>query len=265
MLLIGERINTSRPSVSPRVEARDADFIRSVAAAQAEAGADMIDVNAGTFLGEEPDVLTWMIELIQDAVDLPLCIDSPNPAAIEAALGLCRRKALVNSVSAEKARYQAIVPLVRASGASVVALCMDEDGVPDTADRRIEIGRKLVEALTADGIAEDRIYLDVIVRPIVASSKDGAVALDTIRGLKEMCPNVRTICGLSNVSYGLPARKALNRTFLALAMSRGLDAAILDVLDPGITTVVHAGRALLGEDEFCVDYVAAYRQGRLQA
>jgi 5-methyltetrahydrofolate--homocysteine methyltransferase len=263
MLLVGERINTSIPSVAPKVEARDADFICEIARAQVEAGANMIDVNAGTFLQEECEVLKWIVELVQGAVDVPLCIDSPNPAAIEAALEICKRKPLVSSLSAEKARYQAIAPLVKAYGTSVVALCMDEGGVPATAEERARIGKQLVEMLTADGISEDDIYLDVMVRPIGVEGKDGAVALDTISAVKEAHPKVHTICGLSNVSFGLPARKVLNRTFLALAMARGLDAAILDVLDKGIMTVVYSAQALLGEDDFCMNYISAYRNGKL--
>lgn len=262
-MLVGERINTSIPSVAPRVEARDADFIRGVAAAQVEAGASMIDVNAGTLLHEEAEGLTWIVGLVQSAVDVPLCIDSPNPAAIEAALRVCARKPLVNSLSAEKARYEAVAPLVKASGASVVALCMDENGVPSSAAERTRIGRRLVEMLTSDGIGEDDIYLDVMVRPVGVEGGDGLVALDAISGLKEACPNVHIICGLSNVSFGLPARKALNRTFLALAMARGLDCAILDVLDKGVMTVVYSVQALLGADDFCVNYISAYRDGRL--
>lgn len=263
MLFVGERINTSIPSVAPRVEARDADFICEIARAQVEAGANMIDVNAGTFLQEECEILKWIVELVQGAVDVPLCIDSPNPAAIEAALEICERKPLVSSLSAEKARYQAIAPLVKAYSTSVVGLCMDEGGVPATAEERARIGKQLVEMLTADGISEDDIYLDVMVRPIGVEAKDGAVALDTVSAVKETCPRVHTICGLSNVSFGLPARKVLNRTFLALAMARGLDAAILDVLDKGIMTVVYSAQALLGEDDFCMNYISAYRNGKL--
>lgn len=263
MLLVGERINTSIPSVAPRVEARDADFICEIARAQVEAGANMIDVNAGTFLQEECEVLRWIVELVQEAVDVPLCIDSPNPAAIEAALKCCRRKPLVSSLSAEKARYEAIAPLVKAYGTSVVALCMDEGGVPATADERVQIGKMIVEKLAADGIDEDDIYLDIMVRPVGIEAQDGVVALDTISGIKGAYPKVHTICGLSNVSFGLPARKALNRTLLALAVSRGLDSAILDVLDKGIMTVVYSAQALLGKDDFCMNYISAYRSGKL--
>lgn len=263
MLIIGELLNTSRSTVEAAVRARDVAFIQRIARKQALAGASLIDVNAGTFGIEEPEVLVWLVNTIQEVVDASLCIDSPNPQAIEAALKVCHRKAMVNSITAEKERYERIVPLVKYYGASVVALCMDERGVPDNADDRIAIAEHLASRLTEDGIPRDDVYLDAIVRPVSVSPKDGTVALDTVRGIRQRIPGVHTICGLSNVSFGLPGRRLLNRTFLCILMGAGLDSVILDPLDREIMATVYAAEALLGRDEFCMDYISAYRNNKL--
>ncbi|HHV62449.1 MAG TPA: methyltetrahydrofolate cobalamin methyltransferase [Firmicutes bacterium] len=263
MLIVGERINTSRPKVGPAVEARDASFIQDMALKQAQAGASMIDVNAGTLVNEEPEALVWLVNTVQEVVDVPLCIDSPNPVAIEAALKACRKKAMVSSVTAEKERYEKITPLVKEYGASIVALCMDESGVPDSAKDRIAIAERLVADLTRDGIPREDIYLDVMVRPVSVSARDGIEALETTRGIMQGIPGVHTICGLSNVSFGLPLRKLLNRAFLCILMGAGLDSAILDPLDREIMAAIYAAEALLGKDEFCMNYIAANRDGKL--
>lgn len=264
MLIVGERINTSRKAIEPAVKARDVEFIQNEAKNQVACGAAYVDVNAGTLVSEEPEALVWLVQTVQAAVDVPLCIDSPNPVAIEAALKVHKGQAMVNSITAEKERYNSIVPLVKEYGCKIVALCMDDSGMPDTSEDRFRIASTLVDNLTGDGIERDDIYIDPLVRPISTGADFGIIVLDTIKRIMTELEGVHTICGLSNISFGLPTRKLLNRTFLVMAMTCGLDAAILDPTDKEMMALVIAGRALLGKDEFCMDYLTAHREGKFE-
>lgn len=264
MLIIGERINTSRKFIEPAVVARNAEFIQNEARQQFAAGATHIDVNAGTLVNDEPLALAWLVETVQAAVDAPLCIDSPNPAALEAGLKLHRGKAIINSITGEKERYRNILPLVKEYGAGVVALAMDDSGMPRDAEGRIRVASALIEQLTADGVPLEDIYIDPLVQPVSTSPELGAAVLETIREIMRRYPGVHTICGLSNISYGLPQRKLLNRTFFVMCMEAGLDAVILDPLDREMMACLYASQALLNKDEFCMQYIQAHREGKLQ-
>lgn len=263
MFIVGERINTSRKAIAPAVESRDVEFIQKVAREQVEAGADMVDVNAGTLVGGEPDALAWLVEVVQQAVDVPLCLDSPNPAALERALPLHRGKALINSITAERARFEAIAPLVKKYECSVVGLCMDDEGLPESAARRVEIADRLIADLGAMGVPESDIYIDPLVRPISTESNAALTVLETIATIRGRHKEVHFICGLSNVSFGLPLRKLLNQAFLVLCMGAGLDGAILDPLDSGLMSLLRASEALLGRDDYCLHYIEAFRAGKL--
>lgn len=263
MLIVGERINTSRKAISPAVEKRDLRFIQNVARKQAEAGANMLDVNCGTLGEEEPEALAWLVKTVQEAVDLPLCIDSPNPVAVKAALEVHKGLALVNSITAERERFRRLVPIIRDHGSSVVALCMDDDGIPETPEGRLDVARRLMDALAGEGVAPERIYFDPLVRPISTGSESGVIVLETIRALRKDFPGAHVICGLSNVSFGLPARSLLNQAFLLMCMASGLDAVILDPQDSMLMALLLAGEALLARDQFCMNYIAAHRAGKL--
>lgn len=263
MLIVGELINSSRKNIQPAVESRDAAFIADVAMKQVEAGAAFVDVNAGTFVDAEPELLTWLVTTVQSATGAPCSIDSANPAAVEAALAVHKGKAMVNSITLEEARYAGIAPLVAKYGSSVVALCMDGRGIPETAEQRAEIARQLVDRLTSDGVPRENIYLDPLVQPISTSTQNGVVVLDTIRFIAEDL-GVNSICGLSNVSYGLPIRPLINRTFLVLAMGAGLGAAIINPLDKRLMALLRASEALLNRDAFCRAYLTAFRKGELE-
>ncbi|MEW6243468.1 MAG: methyltetrahydrofolate cobalamin methyltransferase [Bacillota bacterium] len=265
MFIVGEKINTSRKKINQAVVARDADYILKVAGEQLDAGADMIDVNAGTLVDGEPDALRWLVQIIQERFDVPLCIDSPNSAALLAALSVHKGRAMVNSVTMEKERMSAILPVVLRFGCKVVALCMDDNGIPDTAQQRLDIARRLVARLESEGINREDIYLDPLVRPISTGDNFGMAVLDTLRGISAELPGVHTICGLSNVSYGLPERALLNRTFLAMCIASGLDSAILDPNDNRLMACLHSAWALAGRDKFCRKYLKAHRAGKLSA
>ena len=263
MLIIGEKINSSIPSVSIAIGAKDKAFIQKLAVDQVEAGADIIDVNAGAFLEEEAELLPWLVEIVQEVVDCPLCIDSPNPAALAKALAVSRNKAMVNSISLEKDRYDSVLPLIQKSGSSIIALCMSDKGIPATAEQRFEIAQDVVGRLTADGIAIDDIYIDVMAQPIATDSCSGRVTLDTVRAVMEGIPGVHTTCGLSNVSFGLPKRRLLNQSFAVSLAVCGMDAFFIDPLDEKLMSLLLATDAVLGSDDYCCDYIKASRCGKL--
>lgn len=263
MLIVGERINTTRKSIDAAVSARDAEVIRNEVKSQLEAGAGAIDVNTGTRLKTEVADMEWLVNTIQEALDCRLCIDSPNPAAISAGLKLCKQKALVNSITGEKERISAIMPMVKEFGASVVALTMDEAGMPKTGHDRQRIAAKIIDMISKYNIPMDDVYFDPLIQPIGSNSDQGIAVLEGIRLIRSSFPNAHIICGLSNISYGLPERKLLNRTFLPMAMSAGLDAVILDPTDKLLMATVLAGCALLAQDEFCLNYISSWRQGKL--
>ncbi len=264
MIIIGEKINTSIPSIRPAVESQDTAQIQDIAQKQAEAGAHYIDVNCGTFADKEPELLSWLVRTVREVTNLPLCLDSPNPKALRAALqAYTGPKPLINSITAEKARFDAVIPLVKEYNTSIIALCMDDSGMPETADACLKIADGLINSLTKEGVALSDIYIDPLVRPVSTGTHYGPVVLETIRRVMAEFPGVHTTCGLSNVSYGLPARKLVNRTFLVAAIAAGLDSAILDPLDKVIMSLVYSAEVLVGKDEYCMNYLEAFRDGRL--
>lgn len=265
MLIIGERINSTRKTIGEAVKAHDTDFIRKEAVAQAEAGAAFLDCN-GAVVGmeAEPDTLVWLVQTCQQATGRPCAIDTPNPGALEKALAAHQGQAFINSITAEKEKFERILPLARDYKAKVVALCLDDSGIPNTLAGRTRNVDFLVKHLTEGGVAPDDIYIDPLVFPVSTNNEAGVHVIETIRYIRETYPQVHTTCGLSNVSYGLPARKLLNRAFLVLCMGAGLDAVIADPLDQGLMSLLYASEALLARDEYCANYISASRQGKLE-
>lgn len=263
MIVIGEKINSSIPSVKKAIENRDEAFIRNLALAQEEAEADYIDVNAGAFVDTELNYLRWLMEIVQGAVDTPLVIDSPNPKALALGLSLNRNgKPMINSISGEKERYQAVLPLLKEHGVRIVAMAMGDEGIPETTDQAVSNAAALIHQLTNEGIKLDDIFVDPLIRPIGTNSEYGNMALNTIRRIRQEFPDVHITCGLSNISFGIPARKLMNQAFLVMAMVAGLDSAIMNPLDAGLMAMVYACEALLGKDEYCMEYISQYREGR---
>lgn len=260
MLIVGELINTSRKAISQAVEKRDAAYIQKIAREQAEAGADYVDVNCGTQVYNEVEVMEWLVNTIQEAVEAPLCIDSPSAKAIDAGLGLCKYgQPMVNSITGEKGRFAEILPLVLKHKAKIVALCMDDSGMPTTAEDRIKVADALYAGLTEAGVPAGDIYFDPLVKPVSVSANAGREVLETVRLITEKYPKAHKICGLSNISFGLPNRKILNRYFVVQTMVNGMDAYIFDPVDKAMMGAVYASQALLGQDDFCVEYLTAHR------
>ena len=263
MLLIGELINATRKKVGAAVEARDAQFIRDLAQRQAAAGADMLDVNGGV-PGREAESLEWLIGVVQEATDLPLSVDSSDSEALRRALPLCKQRPIVNSITDEPARIDGLLPVVKEYRARVIALCMSSAGTPSGVADRLETASRLVDRLTREGLDPDDIFVDPCVIPISTGSEHGAAVADAVGCIRQRFPGVHTSVGLSNVSFGVPARKLMNQTFLMLLMARGLDTAILDPCDRQLMANIAAAEALLGRDEFCAQYLRAFRAGRLE-
>jgi len=261
VIIVGEKINTSRKSIEEAVEKRDAAFIAKVAREQAEAGADYIDVNAGTFLNHEVDCLCWLVETVQSEVDLPLSLDSPNPKALSKAVKYHKGEPMINSISLEADRFQMLLPVVTSQPCSVVALCMAQTAMPTTVEERVRVGSELIKKLADQGIPLENIYVDPLIQPVSVDIGMGIAALGAINKIMRDFHGVNTICGLSNISFGLPLRRLVNRSFLALAISYGLSAAILDPTDRQLMATLLSIEVLLGRDEYCERFIDAYQSG----
>jgi 5-methyltetrahydrofolate corrinoid/iron sulfur protein methyltransferase len=263
VLIIGERINSTRKFIREAVLRKDAEFIKTEANRQLQAGAHMLDVNGGV-PGQETELLSWLVNVVQDACDAPLCLDSADPEALQKALPLCKRPPMINSITDEPARFRALLPVIKEHRTKVVALCIAESGPPSGLEDRVDIASRLVDRLTGEGIALADIYVDPCVFPIGTGSRNGLNVLEAVTRIRTRDPGVHTSCGVSNVSFGLPVRKLLNEVFLIMLMSRGMDAAIIDPCDEGVIARLTAAETLRGQDADCMAYIKAYRKGILE-
>ncbi len=263
MIIIGEKINASIPGVKPVIDDRDGEKLVALARVQAEAGAAYIDVNVGTGKGsgaDEADAMAWAVRTLQAGIDKPLCIDSADPAVLEAGLAAREGKpALINSAKAEADHLEAVVPLAARFKVPFVGLAMDETGIPKTADGRLAACAKIVAACEKHGVPLKDVYFDALVLPVITDDKQGLITLDTIRTVKATYPEARTAVGLSNISYGLPARKMLNAAFLHMAACAGLDAVLMDPLSETMMNAVRAAAALTGKDRHFRKFTRAFR------
>jgi 5-methyltetrahydrofolate--homocysteine methyltransferase len=265
MIIIGERLNSSRRAVLEALRDKNAEYVLREARAQEKAGADYIDVNAAAVLGKEVETLTWVIPLLQRELKVPLAIDTPNLDAMEAGLRLHKGPALLNSLTGESARVQRFRPLIREHKPRVIVLCLDDEGVPTTSDREVAIACRMVDLLAKEGVASDDIFIDPLVRPIGVDHCAVSLFLESLDKIKRNLPQIKTVAGISNVSFGLPQRRLLNRALLVLALGRGLDAAIVDPLDKDILAARAAAHALLGHDPSFRDFLSFARKLKLQA
>jgi 5-methyltetrahydrofolate--homocysteine methyltransferase len=264
MLIIAERINASRKQIAHAISAGNRAFIQEEAKAQTEAGAHYIDVNAGTFVGAEAEKLRWIVEAVQEVTDLPLSIDTPDPAVIQAMMPLLKKTPLINSITLEPSRIEGILPLVVEYRTKVIALCQTEHEMAETTEAKVALAGRILEKLTGAGVPLDDIYLDPLVYPLSTDPKSAKATLDAIGRIMKEFPGAHTVCGLTNVSYGLPARKLINRAFLAAAITMGLDAAIIDPTDKLLYAMLKAVTLVAGKDDFCMDYISAFRAGRVE-
>jgi cobalamin-dependent methionine synthase I len=264
MLIIGELINASRKAIATAIENQDKTAVQQAASDQFENGADYIDVNAGIFVDKEVDHIKWLVGVVQEVVDAPCCIDSPDPKAIEAALFVHKGTAMINSISLEKDRCDAILPIVAGTDLKVVALCMSDEGMPKTVEDRMKIADKLVNTLLQNNVSIDNIYVDPLVQPISTEDNFGIEFLNAVDKIMTTFGGIHTICGLSNISYGLPERKFLNQIFMIMAITKGLDTVIVNPLDKRMMANIVAAEMLAGKDSFCGNYLKAFRAKKFE-
>jgi len=264
VLIIGERINATRKRIGEAVTQRNTSVIQEEARMQVAAGAHILDVNGGV-AGQEVENLAWLVATVQEAVPVPLCLDSADPEALRQALPLCRQQPMINSITEDPERFDAILPLVKQYNARVIALCLSPGAPPQNAEDRVSTAMRLVGKLTAAEVPAGNIYVDPCVFPISTGGKHGPAVLGAIEQIRNQCPGVHTSCGVSNVSYGLPARKLLNEVFLLMLLGRGMDAAIIDPCDQGLMARILAAEALGGRDPHCMGYLRAFRSGKLES
>lgn len=262
MYIIGELINASRKAIKAAIESEDAKAIQKVAKDQDEAGADFIDVNAGIFVGKEPEYLKWLVNVVQEVTDKPCAIDSPDPKAIEAALSVHKGTPMINSISLEKDRYDNLLPIIAGTDMKVIALCMSDEGMPETVEDRLKIADKLVNGLLQKDVKMENIFVDPLVQPMSVNNSFGVEFVDSVEQIVKRFEGIHTACGLSNISYGLPARKFMNQTFMVMAIAKGLDGAIVNPLDKKMMANIVAAEALVGKDNFCMNYLKAFRAGK---
>ncbi len=272
MLIVAERINTSRkikgePVIEQAVERRDAEYIANLAKSQFEAGATYIDINCGTLTTGEPEAMEWLTKVVMEAVDAPISFDSPNGAALIKGLAIydkSKGQPMINSITAETDRFKTILPFVLEHKAKVIALSMDDGGIQADPQKRLSVARKLITDLTSAGVPIDDIYVDPLTFPIGTGSDVTISMLDIIQKIVQEFPGVHTIAGISNVSHGMPARKILNQAATVLALGSGLDAGIVDPNDRYLMALISATEALLGRDDFCMDYIQNSRAGKFE-
>lgn len=262
MIIVGERLNSSRRPVFQALNNKDKKYLIDQAQKQEKAGASYIDLNTAALLDKEEETLKWVIPLLQKEVNIPFSIDTPNPEAMDEGLKNHNRQALLNSLSGEAERIKAFLPLIKEYRPRVIVLCLDDSGLPKTSDQELSIADKMLSLLEKEGVSPEDIFMDPLVRPIGVDQSAGELFLESLEKIKKNLPSVNTIAGISNVSFGLPRRKLLNRVFLTLALHRGLDAAILDPLDREILAALSSAEALLGKDPALKNYLKSIRSGK---
>lgn len=269
MIIVGEKINTSLKGVTEAIRTRDLEFIINRAKEQEKMGANYIDINCASLLenNEEIEAMKWLVDVVQSAVDLPLCIDSPDAEALKIGLDRHRKdkKPLINSTTYERERFELIMPLIKEYHAGIIALTIDDEhGISSDATERTSIGISMIEEMLDNGIEIDDIYIDPLIQPVGNDTKLGNVALNTIMGIKNRFDDVHFMCGLSNVSFDLPKRALLNRTYMAMCIMVGLDGAIMDPNNIEMRKVIYAAELLTDKDKHCKKYLGAFRKKLLE-
>ena len=261
MIIIGEKINGSIPAVAEAIAKRDADFIKNRAKMQAEAGAAFIDCCASVPEAEEAETLKWMIDCIQEVTDLPISVDSPSPDVLLEVFPYCKRPGLINSVSGEGDKIDKIFPAIADTKWEVICLLSDDTGIPKCAADRLKVFDKIMAKAKEYGIAPSRMHIDPLVEMLCTSENGIETNTEVISTVRSQYPNIHITAAVSNISFNLPVRKMINLGFTVLAMNAGLDSAILDPTNRDLMGVIYATEALLGEDEYCMEYIGAYREG----
>ena len=260
MIIIGEKVNGSIPSVAKAIAERDGEWIRHLAKIQSDAGADFIDVCASV-KDNEVETLHWLIDLVQEVTDTPICIDSPNPASCVAAMPFCKRPGLINSVSMEGSKIEIVFPAIADTKWQCIALLCAK-GIPASAEERLTVFGQLMEKAKEYHIAPSRLHIDPLVEMLCTSEDGIEMVTSVIREVKSQYPDIHVTGAVSNISYNLPVRKLLNQAFLVLAMNAGMDSGVMDPTNRDMLGMMYATEAMLGMDEYCMEYIGAYREGK---
>lgn len=264
MIIIGEKINGAIPAVAEAIEKRDAAFIQKRALDQEAAGADYLDVCAGTAPEQEYEALCWLIDTVQAVASKPICIDSPNPHMLARVFPKLKKPGLINSISLEGDKCGVLLPLLQDNPDwGVVALCCDNDGIAASAEDKVKNALLLVKKAAAYGVEPRRMHIDPLVLALSAVNDSALQFFSAVRQIKEAHPTVNVTAALSNISFGMPVRKLVNTNFLTLAMEAGLDSVIADPLNRDVIGTIYAAEALLGRDRLCRKYNTAYRKGKI--
>jgi len=257
--IIGERINpTGRKKLAQELVEGNYERVINDAVAQVEAGALVLDVNAGVPTGDEPAIMAKIVKMVQETVDVPLSIDSSMVEALESGLAACEGKALVNSVTGEEERLERVLPLVKKYGAAVIGITNDESGISQDPEARFQVAKKIIERAQDHGIPLEDVLIDPLVMTVGAVPQAGTNVLWLLRKIHEEL-DVNTVCGASNVSFGLPDREGLNAAFIAMLIAYGLPCAITNPLKPDVRRAILAADVLMGHDEYCMRWIKEYR------
>ena len=261
MIIIGEKINGSIPAVGKAIAEKDADFIRNRARIQAEANSTYIDVCASVEESMEVETLKWLIDLVQEVTDVPICIDSPSARVCVEAIPFCNKPGVINSVSLEGDKIDTIFSVIAKTSWECVALLCDDKGIPNSVERRMEVFHNIMKKAKEYNIDPSRLHIDPLVVTLGTDGEALTTFVECCKQIKSQYPTIHITSGLSNISFGLPARKNINQAFMVLAMNAGMDSAIVDPTNRDMLGVIYATDALLENDEYCLEYIGAYREG----
>ena len=260
MLIISEKLNSSIPSVLEAFQQKNDELLIELIKKQESAGATYIDINTAVLQEQELATMLYAIDLVKKHSKLGIMIDTPNVAVVHQAVEACEgRSIIINSVTVSERIDELMELLKKRQDIMVVGLPIPKEGIPHTAEERVRYAGEIIEKFRANGVSEERIFIDVLVEALAVGDKNAALCLETLRQLKETYPHVKTTGGFSNISFGLPKRLILNTAFLAMAMYQGLDSAIMDPAPDGMRKSYRAINALLGNDEYCMDYIDEIR------
>ena len=261
MIIIGEKINGFIPRTMEAIEAKDEAYIRMIAKSQTEYGAHFLDVCAGTAPEIERETMRWLLEIVQDEVDTPICIDSSDTDVLLEMYELVKKPGMINSISGETGKCEAILPIIKGTEWKIVMLTCDQSGIQTDPNVKFKIAEDLIARAREYDVPFDNMFIDPLVTTL-ATTGDSLISFnEAVRMIKGAYPEVHITSGLSNISYMMPYRKALNTQFLALAMSAGMDSAIMDPTSADMRNTLYATDALLGNDEYCMNYISAFRDG----
>ncbi|MDR1948588.1 MAG: dihydropteroate synthase [Spirochaetaceae bacterium] len=265
LLLVGESLNGTISKVNEAIGKRDADFVRNSARAQTESGATWLDLNAGAVAGrDEGESLIWLLQTAREATELPFVIDSPSPQVLVKAIGSYKGPGpILSSVTAEEKSLETVMPLTAEYQCGIVGLCMDAEGVPNDSEGRLKAAEKLVASALYYGVALENLYLDPLVMTVATKPDIAFIIRDTIRGIRERYPEIKILTAPSNLSFGMPNRRLLNRTFISMLLFEGIDGIIYNALDHDSYASILASEVLTGKDKRSKNYLKAFREGKL--